>query len=174
MDNFQGAFFSYKDFRQSLHHRTQSPKVWKGTELAGMRQTLEARPPVELKGAANIGVRPQFDPPKELLEPHFFDFSGDLYGQEIEVAFHHFLRPEAKFDSLEAIVNFAIEKEKEAVEFYSNLSKEEAFSGTKEMFADFAREEHKHTRALMDNFEGRRELYQLSDNIIHFFACFKD
>jgi len=38
-----------------------------------------------------------------------------------------------KFDSLEAIVNFAIEKEKEAVEFYSNLSKEEAFSGTKEM-----------------------------------------
>lgn len=57
-----------------------------------------------LKGAANIGVRPQFDPPKELLEPHFFDFSGDLYGQEIEIAFHHFLRPEAKFDSLEALV----------------------------------------------------------------------
>ena len=57
----------------------------------------------ELKGAANIGVRPQFDPPKELLEPYFFDFSGDLYGQEIEVAFHHFLRPEAKFASLEAL-----------------------------------------------------------------------
>ncbi|KUO57017.1 MAG: bifunctional riboflavin kinase/FMN adenylyltransferase [Sphingomonadales bacterium BRH_c42] len=56
-----------------------------------------------LKGAANLGVRPQFDPPKELLEPHFFDFSGDLYGQEIEVAFHHFLRPEAKFDGLEAL-----------------------------------------------------------------------
>lgn len=57
-----------------------------------------------LKGAANIGVRPQFEPPKELLEPHFFDFSGDLYGQEIEVAFHHFLRPEAKFDSLDALI----------------------------------------------------------------------
>lgn len=56
-----------------------------------------------LQGAANIGVRPTFDPPKELLEPYFFDFSGDLYGQEIEVAFHHFLRPEAKFDSLEAL-----------------------------------------------------------------------
>ncbi|QFT76270.1 bifunctional riboflavin kinase/FAD synthetase [Erythrobacter sp. THAF29] len=53
-----------------------------------------------LKGAANLGIRPQFEPPKELLEPHFFDFSGDLYGQEIEVAFHHFLRGEAKFDSL--------------------------------------------------------------------------
>ena len=57
----------------------------------------------ELKGAANIGIRPTFDPPKELLEPYFFDFAGDLYGQEIEVAFHHFLRPEAKFDSLEAL-----------------------------------------------------------------------
>lgn len=56
-----------------------------------------------VQGAANIGVRPTFDPPKELLEPYFFDFSGDLYGQEIEVAFHHFLRPEAKFDSLEAL-----------------------------------------------------------------------
>ena len=56
-----------------------------------------------LQGAANIGVRPQFEPPKELLEPYFFDFSGDLYGQEIEIAFHHFLRGEAKFDSLEAL-----------------------------------------------------------------------
>lgn len=56
-----------------------------------------------LHGAANIGIRPSFDPPKELLEPHFFDFSGDLYGAEIEVAFHHFLRGEAKFDSLEAL-----------------------------------------------------------------------
>ena len=56
-----------------------------------------------LKGAANIGVRPSFDPPKELLEPYFFDWSGDLYGAEIEVAFHHFLRPEAKFDSLDAL-----------------------------------------------------------------------
>jgi len=57
----------------------------------------------ELKGAANIGIRPQFEPPKELLEPYFFDFSGDLYGQEVEVAFHHFLRGEAKFDSLDKL-----------------------------------------------------------------------
>ena len=59
----------------------------------------------ELKGAANVGMRPQFEPPKELLEPYFFDFSGDLYGQEIEVAFHHFLRGEAKFDTLDALTD---------------------------------------------------------------------
>ena len=57
-----------------------------------------------LIGAANLGIRPQFEPPVELLEPFFFDFSGDLYGQEIEVSFHHFIRPEAKFDSLDALV----------------------------------------------------------------------
>ena len=56
-----------------------------------------------LKGAANLGIRPQFAPAQELLEPHFFDFAGDLYGQEIEVALHHFLRPEAKFDSVAAL-----------------------------------------------------------------------
>ncbi|WP_285712479.1 bifunctional riboflavin kinase/FAD synthetase [Erythrobacter oryzae] len=57
-----------------------------------------------LKGAANIGIRPQFEPPKELLEPFFFDFKGDLYGQEIEIAFHHYLRGEAKFVSLDALI----------------------------------------------------------------------
>jgi len=57
-----------------------------------------------LQGAANLGIRPSFDPPREVLEPYFFDFSGDLYGQEIEVAFRHFIRPEAKFDSIEALV----------------------------------------------------------------------
>jgi riboflavin kinase / FMN adenylyltransferase len=56
-----------------------------------------------LKGAANLGIRPQFDPPKEWLEPHFFDFNEALYGQTIAVALHHFLRPEAKFDSLAAL-----------------------------------------------------------------------
>ena len=57
-----------------------------------------------LHGAANLGVRPSFDPPKELFEPYFFDFAEDLYGQEIEVSLHHFLRAEAKFDSLDALV----------------------------------------------------------------------
>ena len=57
-----------------------------------------------LKGAANLGIRPSFDPPKELLEPHFFDFAEDLYGQEIDIAFHAFIRPEAKFDSMDALM----------------------------------------------------------------------
>jgi riboflavin kinase/FMN adenylyltransferase len=58
---------------------------------------------VVVGGAANVGIRPTFDPPKELLEPFFFDFSRDLYGQSIEVELVSFLRAEEKFDSLEAL-----------------------------------------------------------------------
>jgi riboflavin kinase/FMN adenylyltransferase len=56
-----------------------------------------------VNGAASLGIRPTFDPPKELLEPYFFDFSGDLYGQTIEVELVSFLRPEEKFDSMDAL-----------------------------------------------------------------------
>jgi len=56
-----------------------------------------------LDGVANLGIRPSFDPPRELLEPYFFDFEGDLYGRTIEVALIAFLRGEAKFDDLDAL-----------------------------------------------------------------------
>jgi riboflavin kinase/FMN adenylyltransferase len=56
-----------------------------------------------LDGVANLGIRPSFDPPQELLESCFFDFEGDLYGRTIEVALIDFIRPEAKFDSLDAL-----------------------------------------------------------------------
>ena len=56
-----------------------------------------------IDGAANLGIRPSFDPPKELLEAYLFDFDASLYDQMIEVELHAFLRPEAKFDSLEAL-----------------------------------------------------------------------
>jgi len=58
---------------------------------------------VTVDGVANLGVRPMFDPPREMLEPHFFDWSGDLYGQTIEVQLIAWLRGEAKFDGLDAL-----------------------------------------------------------------------
>ncbi|MDX3884150.1 MAG: bifunctional riboflavin kinase/FAD synthetase [Sphingomonas sp.] len=54
-------------------------------------------------GAANLGIRPSFDPPKELLEPYFFDYSGSLYGETIAVELISFIRPELRFDGLEAL-----------------------------------------------------------------------
>ena len=57
----------------------------------------------EYAGVASFGIRPMFDPPVELLEANLFDFSGDLYGRTIEVGLHHYIRPEMKFDSMEAL-----------------------------------------------------------------------
>jgi riboflavin kinase/FMN adenylyltransferase len=54
-------------------------------------------------GAASFGVRPTFALESPLLEVHLFGFSGDLYGALIVVELIAYLRPEKKFDSLEAL-----------------------------------------------------------------------
>jgi len=54
-------------------------------------------------GVANAGMRPTFGKPSPLIEAHLFDFAGDLYGAPVRVAFRHFLRPERKFDGLDAL-----------------------------------------------------------------------
>ena len=58
----------------------------------------------EHPGVASLGVRPTFEPPRELLEAHLFGFDGDLYGRKIEVALHAFIREERKFESADALV----------------------------------------------------------------------
>ncbi len=54
------------------------------------------------------------------------------------------------FDSFDEILQFAIDREKEAVAFYENLSRKETFSGAQETFESFAREERKHESMLKD------------------------
>ncbi|MBR6923268.1 MAG: riboflavin kinase, partial [Oscillospiraceae bacterium] len=54
----------------------------------------------------NIGVKPTVEKEaKPLAETHILGFSGDLYGKMLEVSFSDFLRPERKFDSLDALKN---------------------------------------------------------------------
>jgi riboflavin kinase/FMN adenylyltransferase len=55
-------------------------------------------------GVANFGRRPMFDNGAPLFEIHLFDFAGDLYGQTLDVALIGWIRPEEKFDSLDALV----------------------------------------------------------------------
>ena len=55
-------------------------------------------------GVASFGTRPTFDNGAPLLETHVFDFSGDLYGAPMDVAFIGWIRPELKFDSVDALV----------------------------------------------------------------------
>jgi riboflavin kinase / FMN adenylyltransferase len=58
-----------------------------------------------IPGAVNIGVRPTIVTATgaRVLELHLFDFTGDLYGEELEVHFRGFLRPERKFETLDAL-----------------------------------------------------------------------
>lgn len=58
-----------------------------------------------LMGVANIGVRPTVTDAggERALEVHIFDFDESLYGEDLEVRFRKFLRPEQKFPSLDAL-----------------------------------------------------------------------
>jgi riboflavin kinase/FMN adenylyltransferase len=60
--------------------------------------------PQLLPGVASLGTRPTVNGVEPLLETHIFDYSGDLYGREIEVVFAAKLREELRFDSLDAMV----------------------------------------------------------------------
>jgi riboflavin kinase/FMN adenylyltransferase len=57
------------------------------------------------QGVASLGVRPMFGQNTPNLEVHLFDFDGDLYGQHLSVALVDFLRDEAKFDSVEVLID---------------------------------------------------------------------
>ncbi|HEB78573.1 MAG TPA: bifunctional riboflavin kinase/FAD synthetase [Methylothermaceae bacterium] len=61
---------------------------------------VEAKP---LPGVANVGIRPTVDGTRVWLEVHLFDFDADLYGRQLEVFFHHKLREERRFPSIEAL-----------------------------------------------------------------------
>jgi len=56
-----------------------------------------------LAGVANIGTCPTFDNTELSLEVHLMEFSGDLYGETLEVQFVHRLREEQRFPSVEAL-----------------------------------------------------------------------
>jgi riboflavin kinase/FMN adenylyltransferase len=70
--------------------------------ISAVRVTLDDGS--ERPGVASLGVRPTFEPPKELLEAHLFGFDGDLYGRNIEVALHAFIREEKKFGEVADLV----------------------------------------------------------------------
>ena len=67
-----------------------------------------------------------------------------------------------QFENLDAILDFAIEKEIEAVEFYTKLSAETSMSGVKQMLADFSMEERKH-QTLLENMKIKGPDMSLAD-----------
>ena len=59
----------------------------------------------QLPGVMNIGKRPTVDGTTMTVEVHLLDWDGNLYGQELKIYLHQFLRSEQKFPSLAALTN---------------------------------------------------------------------
>jgi riboflavin kinase/FMN adenylyltransferase len=75
------------------------------TPLAyGIYAVFVDTPDGRFQGAAYLGTRPTFDNGPPVLEVFLFDFDGDLYGRRIEVSFVAFIRPDRRFDGMEALM----------------------------------------------------------------------
>ncbi|MEJ2585508.1 MAG: bifunctional riboflavin kinase/FAD synthetase [Robiginitalea sp.] len=65
-----------------------------------VRSNIEGR---QVYGMMNIGTNPTVDGSRQHIEVHFFDYQGDLYGGQLQVALLERIRDERKFDSLETL-----------------------------------------------------------------------
>jgi riboflavin kinase/FMN adenylyltransferase len=80
------------------------------TEIISQQLTVNRQP--ILKGMMSIGVRPTVDGKNRTIELNIFDFNEDIYGKTLKVFVLEYLRPEVKFDSLDAL-KLQIDKDKE-------------------------------------------------------------
>ena len=71
-------------------------------------------------GMMNIGFNPTVGENAQTIEVYYFDFKGDLYGQQITVSILHRLRSEQKFDSLEALKNQLKSDQMDSLDFIKN------------------------------------------------------
>ncbi|MFO7640869.1 MAG: bifunctional riboflavin kinase/FAD synthetase [Candidatus Competibacteraceae bacterium] len=88
------------------------------TPVYGVYAVLASGPGLQLwPGVANIGHRPTVRGTRAQLEVHLLDFQGDLYGQQVKVDFLHYLRPEQRFESLDALRR-QIQRDEHAARIY--------------------------------------------------------
>ena len=70
----------------------------------------------------NVGIRPTVSGSGITVEPWILHYSGDLYGKQIRLEFHYFLRPEQKFASLEDLKSAIHSDAEKTREFFASLS----------------------------------------------------
>lgn len=77
------------------------------------------------RGVANIGRRPTVaEGAISRLEAHLFDYDGDLYGHEIAVSLHHFIREERKFASFEELRGQIVRDAEAARAYFASTNEE--------------------------------------------------
>lgn len=79
---------------------TDKDKIRIGEGVYAVYVTVEG---VWKKGMLSVGKRPTLNDTVEKVEVNIFDFDGDLYGKKLTVAVKKFLRPQEKYDTLEAL-----------------------------------------------------------------------
>ena len=81
-----------------------------------------------IMAVTNIGVRPTFNNSDVTVEAHLLDFDRDIYGKSLTVSFETYLRPEVKFDNLQALIdqiNADVEKTRGYLSEHSDLEERE-------------------------------------------------
>lgn len=73
------------------------------TGISNPKKLSQKNTPKLLKGMMNIGVRPTVDGSKRTIEVNLFNFNEDIYGKQLQVNVHHYLRGEVKFNGLDAL-----------------------------------------------------------------------
>lgn len=74
-----------------------------GVYSVRVASTTSGELPANCAGVVNIGTRPTVDGTSPSIEVHLLDWSGDLYGHELSLYLKHFIRPEQKFPSIDAL-----------------------------------------------------------------------
>jgi riboflavin kinase/FMN adenylyltransferase len=102
---------------RALDYPTANLQVAPGKVLPmGVFGVTADTPSGKYGGMASTGVRPNFPEDSPSIEVNLFDFNADLYGQEVTVSFHHFLREQQKFEGLEGLKAQLAEDERRAKE----------------------------------------------------------
>lgn len=102
---FTGTVVQGKQLGRTMDFPTANLCLPEGLQLPRLgvyacKATVDGK---EYMAVTNIGTRPTVCGDGVNGEVHLLDFDGDLYGKEITIAFHSFLRPEQKFQSLEEL-----------------------------------------------------------------------
>lgn len=80
---------------------------------------------VKRYGVTNIGYKPTVGAePKPGVETYILDFSGDLYGEKVEVNLHHYMRSEMKFETVEELIEQMRLDLKDAIEYFRGHTSE--------------------------------------------------
>lgn len=79
---------------------------------------------ITYQGVCNIGVKPTFHDPEKSqvsIEVNIFDFNESIYGERVEIEWHDFIRPEQKFDGIDALIKQINQDKQTAIDILANL-----------------------------------------------------